>query len=100
MLFNIGSNEYDDEYTTAIILSIHIRDPSGNTIPCQYLLQLHDGSTFTKTLTKIDAIANSPINKTCVAPNPYLPVINSLPAWLQHRCKITYNHTGEFHRAS
>ena len=36
--------------------------------------------------------------KNRVAPNPYLPVIDSLPAWIHHGCKVTYNHTGEFHK--
>ena len=85
MSLKIPSNEDDDDnYTTAIVSSIPIRNPSGNTVPCQYLLQLHDGSTFTKILTEMDVIANSPINKNRAAPNPSLPVVDSLPAWLQH----------------
>ena len=88
----------DDDYTTAIVSSISICDPSGNTIPYQYLLQLHDSSIFTKTLTEMDVIADSPINKTRVAPTPYLPFLDSLPAWLQHGCKVTYDHAGDFHK--
>ena len=56
MPLKIPSNEDDDKnYTTDIVSSIPIRDPSGNTVPCQYLLQLHDGSTFTKALTRMNA---------------------------------------------
>ena len=52
MLLKIPSNkDEDDNYTTAIVSSIPIQDPSGNNVPFQYLLQLQDGSTFTKTLT-------------------------------------------------
>ena len=47
----------------------------------------------------MDAITDFPINKTRVDPNPYLPVIESLPDWLQHGCKVTYDHTGEFHKS-
>ena len=75
MSLKIPSNKDDNYYTTDIVSSIPIRNPSGNTVPFQYPLQLHDGSTFTNTLTEMDAIANSPINKTSVAPNPYLPVV-------------------------
>ena len=68
----------------AIVSSIPIRDPYVNTVPYKYLLQLHDSSTFTNNLTKMYEIYNSPINKTRVAPNPYLPVVDYLPAWIQH----------------
>ena len=99
MPLKIPSNEDDNEnYTTAIVSSIPIRDPSGNTVPCQYLLQIHNGYTFTKTLTKLDAISDSPINKTWVAPNTSLPVVDSLTAWIQHGYKFTYDHAGEFHK--
>ena len=85
MPLKIPSNEENNNnYTTATALFIPIRDPSGNIVTCQYILQIYDGSIFTKTLTEMDVIANSPIKKTRVAPNPYLPVIVSLPAWLQH----------------
>ena len=82
MPIKISSNKDNDNYTMDIVSYISIRDPSGNTVPYQYLLQLHDGTIFTKTLTEMDVIAASPINKTRVASNPYLPVVDSLPAWL------------------
>ena len=88
----------NNHYTTSIVLSIPIHDLSGVTVPCHYLLQIHDGSTFTMILTKMDAITNSPINKTRVTPNPSLPIVESLPAWLQHGFKVTYNHAGKFHK--
>ena len=98
MPLKIPSNKDDDNnYTTSVVSSIPIRDLLGITVPCQYLLQIHDGSTFTKILTKMNAITNFPINKTRVAPNPSLPVVESLPAWLQHCFKVTYNHAEEFH---
>ena len=76
-------NKYDgNNYTTDIVVSTPIHYLEGNTMPYQYLIQIHDGSTFTKSLTKMDVIADSPINKTRVAPNPSLPVVDSLPAWL------------------
>ena len=93
-----SNKDNNNNYTTATVSSIPIRDLPGNTVTCKYLLHLHDVYTFTKTLTKMDAIADSPINKTRFAPNPYLLVINSLPAWLQHGCKVTYDHSGEFHK--
>ena len=90
MPLNIPSNEDNkDNFTTAIVSFILIRDPSGNTVPYQYILQLHGGSTFTKTLTEMDVIADSSINKTRVNPNPSLPVVDSLPARIQHSCKLT-----------
>ena len=99
MPLKIPSNKDDNgDYTTAIVSSIPIREPSVNTVPYQYLLQLHDGSTFTKTLTEMDVISDSPTNKTRVAPNPYLPVVDSLPAWFQHGCKVAYKHAGDFHK--
>ena len=99
MPLKIPINKDDNgDYTTAIVSSIPIREPSVNTVPYQYLLQLHDGSTFTKTLTEMDVIADFPINKTRGAPTPYLPVLDSLPAWLQHGCKVTYDHAGDFHK--
>ena len=98
MPLKIQSNEDNDNYTTDIVSSIPIRDQSGNTVPCKYLLQLHDDSTFIKTLTEMDTIVDYPINKTRVDPNPSLPVIESLPAWLQHGFKVTYDHAGEFHK--
>ena len=85
-------------YTTAIVSSIPIRNSAGDTMPNQYLLQHYDGSTFTKTLAKMDKIADSPINKTRSAPTPSLPLINSLPSWLQHGCKVTYNSGSEYHK--
>ena len=66
--------------TTAIVSSISIRDGKGNALPGQYLLQFHDGITVTKTLAKMDEIADSPANKTNTTLNPSLPVVNSLPA--------------------
>ena len=69
-------------------------------VPNQYLLQHHDGSTITKTLVKMDELVDSPINTTQSVPNPSLPLIDSLPAWLQHGSKVTYDHGGEFHKAS
>ena len=51
MPLKIPSNKDNDNYTTVIVSSIPICDPSGNTVSCQYLLQLHYGSTFTNTLT-------------------------------------------------
>ena len=51
MPLKIPSNKDDDNYTTVIVSSIPICDPSGNTVSCQYLLHIHDGSNFTKTLT-------------------------------------------------
>ena len=90
MLLKIPSNkDNDNDYTTAIVLFIRTRNRSGNTVPCQYPLQPHNSSPFTKTLTKMDAISSSFINKTCVSPNSYLPVIDSLLVWLQHGCKVT-----------
>ena len=35
-----NDNYNDDNYTTAIVLSIPIPDPSRNTVPCQYLLKM------------------------------------------------------------
>ena len=93
-----NNNNNENNYTTAIFSFIPIRDLLDNTVPCQFILQLHDSSTFTKTLTKMDAIADSPIDKTRVAPNPSLPVVDSPPAWLQHGYKITYKHAGEFQK--
>ena len=46
----------------------------------------------------MDKIADSPANKISVTMNPSLPVVDSLPAWLQHGSKVTYNHAGEFHK--
>ena len=52
MPLKIPSNKDDgNDYITAIVSSIPIHDLSDNTVPCQYLLQIHDGSTFIKTLT-------------------------------------------------
>ena len=93
-----GTDDDNDACTTAIVSSIPIRDGDGNTVPGQYLLQLHDGTTVTKTLVEMDEIADSPANKTTVALNPSLPIVDSLPAWLQHGSKVTYNHAGEFHK--
>ena len=87
-----------EDYTTAIVSSIPIRDSEGATVPSQYLLQLHDGTTLTKTLSEMDEIADSPINKTAVSPSPSLPILDSLPSWLQHGSKVTYDHGGEFHK--
>ena len=98
MLIKIPKNKDNDDYTTAIVSSTPIHYPLGNTVPGQYLLQIHDGSTFTNTLNKMDTISDFPINKTRVATNPYLPVVDSLPAWLKHGCKVTYVHVGEFHK--
>ena len=88
----------EDDCTTAIVSSIPICDGDGNTVPSQYLLQLHNGTTITKTLVEMDEIADSPANKTTVALNPSLPIVDSLPAWLQHGSKVTYDHAGEFHK--
>ena len=88
----------DDECTTAIVSSILIRDGKGNALPGQYLLQLSDGTTTTKTLAEMDKIADSLANKTSTTLNPSLPVVDSLPAWPQHGSKATYEHAGEFHK--
>ena len=48
-------------YTTAIVSSIPIRDPEGDIVPNQYLLQHHDGFTITKTLVEMDELVESPI---------------------------------------
>ena len=67
-------------------------------VPNQYLLQHHDGATITKTLIEMNKLVDSPINTTQLVPNPSLPLVDSLPAWLQHGSKVTYNHEGEFHK--
>ena len=46
----------------------------------------------------MDKLVDSPINTTQSVPNPSLPLIDSLPVWLQHGCKVTYDHEGEFHK--
>ena len=66
--------------------------------PNQYLLHHHDGSTITKTLVEMDKIVDSPINNTQSVPHLSLPLIDSLPTWLQHGSKVTYDHEGEFHK--
>ena len=99
MTIKLPNHDEDSaDYTTAIVSSIPIRDPEGDMAPNQYLLQHHDGSTITKTLVEMDELVDSPINTTQSVPNPSLPLIDSLPAWLQHSCKITYDHDGEFHK--
>ena len=81
-----------------MLSSIPIRDGEVNALPGQYLLQINNDTTTTKTLTEMDKIADSPANKTSTALNPSLPVVDSLPAWLQHGSKVTYNYAGEFHK--
>ena len=69
--FKIPSPETDEEdFQTAIVASIPIRDHEGSHVPGRYLLQLHDGTTIPKTLSELDEIADSPANKTSVAPTP------------------------------
>ena len=46
----------------------------------------------------MDEIADSPINKTRVAPTPSMLLITSIPAWLQHGSKVSYGHKGQFHK--
>ena len=87
-----------DECTTAIVSPIPIRDGKGNALPGQYLLQLHDGTTMTKTLAEMDEIADSPANKTSTTLNPSLPVVESLPALLQHGSKVAYDYACELHK--
>ena len=54
MSLKIPSNKDDNNnFTTAIVSSIPIRNPTRNTVPWQCILQLHGGSTVTKTLTKM-----------------------------------------------
>ena len=45
-------------FTTAIVLSIPICNPEGSIMPYQYILQLHDSTTITKTLSETDEIAD------------------------------------------
>ena len=99
MILKLSRKDDDPaDYTTAIVSSIPIRNSAGNAVPNQYILQHHNGSTFTKKLSKRDKVADSPINKTRSVPTPSLPLSDSLPIWLQHGCKITYNHDGEYHK--
>ena len=99
MTIKLPSHDEDSaHYTAAIVSSILIRDPEGNIVPNQYLRQHHDGSTITKTLVDMDDLVDSPINKTQSVPNPSLSLVDSLPAWLQHGSKVTYDHRGEFHK--
>ena len=99
MTIKLPSHDEDAaDYTTTIVSSIPIRDPEGDVVPNQYLLQHHDGSTITKTLVEMDELVDSPINNTHSVPNLSLPLVDSLPAWLQHGCKVTYDHDGEFHK--
>ena len=65
----------------------------------KYLLQLHDGTTVKKTLMEMDELADSPANKTESVADPSFPTVNGIPVWLQHNCKVTYDHAGEFHKS-
>ena len=78
--------------------SIPICDGGGNNVPRQYLLQIHDGTTTTKTLVEMDGITDFPAKKTSVALNLFLPLVDSLPAWLKNDSKVTYDHPTEFHK--
>ena len=81
MTLKLPSHSNDSaDYTPAIVSFIPICDPEGNTIPNQYLLQHHNGSTITKTLVKIDELVDSPINNTRSVPNPSHLLVDSLPA--------------------
>ena len=46
----------------------------------------------------MDEIADSPANKTSTTLNPSLPVVESLPALLQHGSKVTYDYACELHK--
>lgn len=92
------SDNDGNDITTAIVLSIPVHDPACSVMPYQCMMQLHDGTTITKTLLVMDKIANSPINKTKAPPTPSFPLINVLPAWLQHGSKVTPDKDGEFHK--
>ena len=92
------NDDNNDDFTTVIVSSIPIRDPTGSVLPYQYMLQLHDGTTTTKTLSEMDEIADSPTNKTKAPPTPSFPFIDVLLSWLQHGSKVTLDKDGEFHK--
>ena len=98
VLLELPSKDDDPaDYTTDIVSSIPIRNFDGKTVPNQYLFQIHDRYTFTKTLDKMDNIADSPTKKTLVAPTPPISLIDSIPACPKHGCKIIYNSSKKCH---
>ena len=92
------NDDNDDDFTTTIVSSIPDCDPADSVLPHQCMLQLHDGTTITRTLSEMDEITDSMINKTKAPPTPSFPFIDVLPSWLQHGSKVTMDKDGEFHK--
>ena len=89
----------DGSDTTAIVSSIPFRDASGDVVSDKYHLQCSDGSLLPKTLLELDELAASPANQAAVQRSkPDLPEVASLPVWLQHGSKVTFDKDGEFHK--
>ena len=94
----IPSDKEGEDFTTAMVSSIPMREPNGDVDPGKYLLQRHDGTTLTKTLMEMDEIADLPANKKESIADPSHLAVNGVLVWLQHNCKVTFDHKGEFHK--
>ena len=85
------------DIVTTIVSSIPIRNTEGSIVPDQYLLQAPNGSTIRKTLAEMDELADTPANKY-IPVDCSLPMVTSLPVWLQHKSKVSMFKDGEYHK--
>ena len=96
--FKLAPSEDSTDYTTAIVSSIPIRTKDGLPDPDKYLLTCPDGTQLTKTLDEMDAIADTPANRSPAPSNPSLPTVATLPPYFQHGSKVLFDKDGEFHK--
>ena len=87
----------DGSFVNAIVSSIPVRTEEGDTVPDQYRLHCPDGSTVTKSLAEMDELSETPANKS-VNSRSALPMVDSLPIWLQHKSKVSMFRDGKYHK--